>query len=456
MLWLFQALFSIIFLLSIVLSIPICFDVGGRDAGLAYSLSLFVFYLFYSAAKLATPDNSRFRRALTELIRLSQWVVIPALLIWSLNRFSVDEALLDAAQNHGHASGDWVRRAWFGHETVAQPAAPAATNWHDWFFGSKGVLESMWLGSWDRGLSYSSPLFQLCEGFCTVLVIQAAGQMTRWLVNRGRSDTWVIVLLVISSSILTSAAYFLWRIMKFPQINNIDATLIGVTITSAVFLGAYGISSGRGNPIESSLLFAYVVLCVYQIFTDYMPSDPAAAEALAAAQAAQQPEFPPLPPFIMASWSTLRHMLASLPEAFNVSFTFLYAAFQTVTPSVIISLAYRITVFYCATRIIPAVRESGTHALMEDPELYGDSSDGATKLLSVLSWFSPSILIAVYTSLLLQHFTVAADSDIGWTLTAGDVGGNPWRWVNVGATMLMYSLELYLGDDEPAAHWKSD
>lgn len=192
MLWLFQALFSIVFLLSIVLSIPICFDVGGRDAGLAYSSSLFVFYLFYSAAKLATPDNSRFRRALTELIRLSQWVVIPGLLIWSLNRFSVDEALLDAAQSHGHGSGDWVRRAWFGHDTVAQPAAPAATNFHDWFFGSKGVLESMWLGSWDRGLSYSSPLFQLCEGFCTVLVIQAAGQMTRWLVNRGRSDTWVV------------------------------------------------------------------------------------------------------------------------------------------------------------------------------------------------------------------------------------------------------------------------
>lgn len=459
MLWLLEALFGLIFLLSIVLSIPICFDVGGRDAGLAYSLSLFIFYLFYSAAKLATPDKSRFRRALTEIIRLSQCVVIPALLIWALNRFSVDEALLDAAHAHGHGrgSGDWVKRAFFSHEPAAgQPAVPAARDWHDWVFGSQGVLESMWLGSWDKSLSYSSPLFQLCEGFCTVLVIQAAGQMTRWLVNRGRSDTWVIVLLVVSSSILTSAAYFLWKIMNFPQINNIDATLIGVTITSAVFLGAYGISSGRGNPIESSLLFAYLVLCVYQIFTDYMPSDPAAAEALAAAQTAQQPEFPPLPPFIMASWSTLRHMLASLPEAFNVSFTFLYAAVQTVTPSVIISLSYRITVFYCATRIIPAIRESGANALLSDPESYADSSDGATKLLSVLSWFSPSILIAVYTSLLLQHFSVAADSDIGWTLTAGDVGGNPWRWVNIGATMLMYSIELYLGQDEPAAHWKSD
>jgi hypothetical protein len=39
--WLFRVLSSAIFLLSIILSIPIAFDVGGRDCGLAFSLSLF-------------------------------------------------------------------------------------------------------------------------------------------------------------------------------------------------------------------------------------------------------------------------------------------------------------------------------------------------------------------------------------------------------------------------------
>jgi hypothetical protein len=268
-----------------------------------------------------------------------------------------------------------------------------------------------------------------------------------------------IVLVVFSGSIMATALYFLWRVARFPQIGNLDATLIGVTMTSAVFLCAFGIGSGRGNPVESSLLFAYIVLCIYQIFTDYLPSPEAAAsQAVAEEQAAAaQPEFPPLPPIIMASYSTLLHLLGQLPDALSSSLTFLWAAFQTITPSVIISLTYRIIVFYCATRIIPAVRESGARALMDEPSNLDDSSDAANKLMSFLSWFSPSILIAVYTSLLLQHFSVeATDGDsIGWTLRGGDAGGNLWRWMNVAATMGLYAIELYLGKDE-VDHWKID
>jgi hypothetical protein len=240
----------------------------------------------------------------------------------------------------------------------------------------------------------------------------------------------------------------------FPTINNIDATLIGVTVTSAVFLCAIGIGTGRGNPVEASLLFAYVVLCVYQIFTDYVQSPEAAAAA--AEQAANQPDFPPLPPIIMASYSTLMHLVGSLPSAIYSSLSFLHAAFQTIAPSVMISLTYRIIVFYCATRIIPAVRESGARALLDEPSL--DDSDSANRVLGFLSWFSPSILIAVYTSLLLQHFSTNGQE--GWTLRDGDAGGNVWRWVNVAATMCLYAIELYLGHDDVDGgmvnHWKMD
>ncbi|KAK3373572.1 ICE2-domain-containing protein [Lasiosphaeria ovina] len=436
--WIINAWASAIFLLSIVLSVPIAFDVGGRDAGLAYSLSLFLFYVFYSATKLLTPEKSRVRWFFTTLIGWSQWIVLPALLIWSLNRFSVDAG-----------STGWVSRNFSQIATRHRPSS-----WREWFFGEEGFLETVALGGWDNTLSYSSPVFQLLEGFCSLLVIQAAGQITRWLVNRGRSDTWVIILLVFSGSIISSAVYFLWRVARFPQIGNLDATLIGVTMTSAVFLCAFGIGSGRGNPVESSLLFAYIVLCVYQIFTDYQPS----AEAAAAAEqaAAMQPDFPPLPPIIMASYSTLLHILGTLPSAVHSSVQFLYAAFQTITPSVIISLTYRIIVFYCATRIIPAVRELGAQAIIEEPSL--EDTDGANRLLGFLSWFSPSMLIAVYTSLLLQHFTVSnAGDDVGWTLRAGDAGGSTWRWINIAATMGLYAVELYLGGDgDGGAHWKTD
>ncbi|KAK5992193.1 hypothetical protein PT974_05594 [Cladobotryum mycophilum] len=431
MFWFFTVFFSSIFLFSIVLSIPVAFDVGGRDSGLAYSLALSIFYFVYSSISLVTPDKSRFRWSITALLRISQWVVIPALLIWALGQFAVDAG-----------STNWVER------TLGGVFQSKTQSWNEWLFGKDGLVETVMLGTWDNVLRYAGPAFQLLEGFCTLLVIQAAGQITRWLVNRGRSDTWVIILLAFSGSIIASAVYFLWRVAQFPQISNVDAALIGVTMTTAVFLCAYGIGSGRGNPVESSLLFAYVVLCVYQIFTDYLPSDPSEHDDLASSQS----DIPPLPPIIMASYSTLLHILGSLPYALHSSLALLYAAFQTITPSVIISLAYRLLVFYCATRIIPSVRDLGAQAMMHDPDF--DDTETASMFMNFLSYFSPSILISVYTSLLLQHFSTSDGPD-GWTLRGGDVGGSTWRWTNVGLTMVLYGVELYLSKDEQD-HWKVD
>ncbi|TGO84835.1 hypothetical protein BPOR_0459g00010 [Botrytis porri] len=436
--WFFRALSSATFLLSIILSIPIAFDVGGRECGLAFSLALFEFYLFYSTLKLTTPDNSRIRWALIQLIGWSQWIILPGLLIWSMNRFAVD----------ADSDGGWVTRTFDGKRAKDKELK-------EWVFGYGGLLEMLTVGTWDKVLRYSTPLFQMAEGFCSLLVIQAAGQITRYLVNR-RSDSWMIGLLVLSASIISSAVYFLLRITGFPQISNVDATLIGITMICAVFLCAWGIGSGRGNPVESSLLFAYCTLCIYQIFTDYLPS---ATDEIP--QAPVQPDFPPFPPIIMASYSTLLSVLSTMPSFVHSSFYFLYAAFQTITPSIIISLAFRVFVFYAATRIIPAIRESGVGALSQDLGL--DESEGEGKILGLLSWFSPSILIAVYTSLLMQHFSsVTSEGNMGewWMMQGGNTGGNIWRWINVSATMALYALELYLAkedmDGSLTGHWKID
>ncbi|KAI9801371.1 MAG: hypothetical protein M1825_003350 [Sarcosagium campestre] len=442
--WLFRVFSSVAFLFSIVVLIPLAFDVGGRTCGLAFSLSLATFYFAYSLLRICTPDRSRFRWALVHTLSWIQWVVMPTLLIWSLNRFSID------SENNG----GWVERTFGGRRAQDQSV-------RQWLFGSEGLLESLLLDSWDKLLRWSTPVFQLCEGFCSLLVIQAAGQISRWLVNSRRSDTWMIILLVSSATTISSSVYFLWRITKFPEIGNVDATLIGVTITCAVFLCAWGIGSGRGNPVESSLLFAYIVLCMYQIFTDYMPSNPAKPAVTPTASA--QPDFPPFPPIVMASYSTLVDALSTLPSTIRSALNFILAALSTITPSVIISLTYRNFVLYASTRIIPAVRESGARALSQEASL--EDSDGAGRLLGLLSWFSPSILIAVYTSLLMQHFALTSgDGRAGawWSNQGGaDVlGGNIWRWVNVGGTMALYALELYLGKDDIdgglTGHWKAD
>jgi hypothetical protein len=438
---------SSLFLLSIVFTVPLAFDVGGRTCGLAFSLSVATYYFFLSCLRLATPETSTWRKAGVHALSGLQTIVIPALLIWTLNKFSVD-------------SGDdanWVTRAFYN-ATKPLQASPSV---REWVFGREGLLENFMIGGWDKLLRYSTPVFQLTEGFCSLLVIQAAGQVTRYLVNNSEGgDGWMIGLLVMCSAIISTSVYFLWRISTFPGMDSQDAILIGIAITCAFFLCAWGVGSRRGNVVESSLLFAYITLCIYQIFTDYQPSHPQHA---AAAPTTTQPDFPPLPPILMASYTTFLSALSSLPHTLHNALGFTLAALRTVTPSVIISLIYRLTVLYASARIIPAVRESGARALSTDPEssLDPENSESIHSFMGVLAYFSPSILIAVYTSLLMQHFASASTDHPRewWTSQGGEGGGNMGRWANLAFTMALYSVELWLGkgsEDGLTSHWKLD
>lgn len=240
--WLTRIFTSAIFLFLILFTIPLAFDVGGRACGLAFSLALAIFYFLYSILRLATPDRSVVRAGIVTFVRYTQWVVILALLIWSLNKFSVDA---DGTGKHvGSSMGSWVERT-FDFSRARDAGV------RDWL---GGFAEGAAIGGWDKLLRWSTPVFQIGEGFCSLLVIQACGQITRYLVNQERGDSWMIALLVLSGSIISSSVYFLWRLAQFPDIGNVDAILIGAALMTAVILGSWGIGSGRGNPVESSLL----------------------------------------------------------------------------------------------------------------------------------------------------------------------------------------------------------
>jgi ICE2 protein len=164
----------------------------------------------------------------------------------------------------------------------------------------------------------------------------------------------------------------------------------------------------------------------------------------------------------MASYSTFMHFVSTLPSTVLNFFHFVSAAFMTVTPSVLISLIYRTSVMLASARIIPAVRESGARALTHPPSL--EDSDEAGRLLAFLGVFAPTILVSVYTSLLMQHFEAMSGSDavqMGWWASqGGSAGGNLWRWINLAFTMAIYSVELYLGrgagEHELTHHWHTD
>lgn len=444
---LIRLLSSLLFLALIVLFIPLTFDIGGRDAGLAYSLSLAVFYFALSVLRLTTPRKSQFRRGIVNFLRGIQWLVVPGLSIWALGKFSIEDDV----------KSGWVERTF----NLKQEMFGKNTSPWDWLFGQGGLIEVATIGGWDRLLRWSSPIFQLLEGFCSLLVIQVTGQACRWLVNRSeRSDAWMLLIISSAAGVTSSSIYFLWRVLHFPDVSTVDSMLIGITIASAVFLCAYGVVSGRGMAVESSLLFAYIVLCIYQIFTDYKPSDPNSS--------ANQPtpDFPPFPPIIMSSYTAIMHAFSTLPGNLVHALSFTAAAFKTVTPSVLISLGYRLFVFWASTRIIPAIQESGARRLSVEPSL-NDNNTG-NQFLAFVAWFSPSILIAVYTSLLMQYFaTTMGGYAPGLTETLGawwsgnggpNMNGNIWKWVNLVGTMALYAVELYLGkdDDIDGGHWKVD
>jgi len=178
--WITRALLSALFLFGIVFTIPLAFDVGGRTCGLAFSLALSCFYFFYSALRLSTPDDSRLRWILVKFVAVLQWIIIPFLLIWSLNKFSVDSDNFNNSSN-----GGWVAKT-FGAER------PENLSLREYIFGKDGLAETVTIGAWDKMLRWSTPVFQLSEGFCSLLVIQAAGQITRYLVNGEGGDGWMV------------------------------------------------------------------------------------------------------------------------------------------------------------------------------------------------------------------------------------------------------------------------
>lgn len=173
--WFTRVLSATTFLGAIIFTIPLAFDIGGRTCGLAFSLSLSAYYFLYSTLRLATPTHSRFRWALCHLVAWAQWLAIPTFLIWSLNKFSID-----ATNNTG-----WAEKTFDGRRSEFKTV-------QEWIFGSEGLLQSASIGVWDKTLRYSTPVFQIAEGFCSLLVIQAAGQITRWIVNRERGESWMV------------------------------------------------------------------------------------------------------------------------------------------------------------------------------------------------------------------------------------------------------------------------
>ncbi|KAK9460373.1 ICE2-domain-containing protein [Lipomyces oligophaga] len=442
-LWWFNIFTNVIYMSLILLTIPLAFDVGGEECGLAFTVTLAIFYLSMATIRLL-GRNTKFSTA-TQVVYYSQHVIIPSLFIMFLNLYNED----------GNTSGKGARE-----QSV--------------YYGLGGLVVRIWR----TFLESSTALFAILEGFCTLLVIQTAGEMSRWLVMRKKSDpetgearrseVWTVTLLVVCANLVTYALYFLYRIYTFPTaMGEVNATLVGVLLTATVFIGGYGIASRRGTLVESSLLFAYMVFCLYETFTDFggysgSSGEGGATGGAGGVGAGAGTNYGGVD-YGTALGTIARRVVETVPGSFVTVLEIVMAAMSTITPSIAVSLVYRMGVLFATTQIIPALGEDQTSSMSLSslstapspsspptpslpPSATKKANGRGTKGKSghweppVVVLYGPVVLIAVYSHLLMQHFGLLdAQTRIGgvslntWQL---------WSWTNGFVTLGLYTIEL--------------
>lgn len=436
-----KSILSIIYLILIILTIPLAFDLGGIECGLIYSLTTLVLYFILTSVRLL------YRRfpALKVLgpLYYAQHLLLPSILM----------LIISYCQNGPH--------------------------------------DFLLIQLWRYVLIHLTSIFTIAEGFCSLLLIQAISQTLNWLTDYN-SDSWLFVSLIGSSITITGALYFLYRIYVLPfTIELGSASLLGSFLTLTVGLGLYGIISGKGTMIESSLLFAYIVRCIYETFP---PLSENASQTFAnlffQTKINLTHEIPKLPPPLTNTLSAVIPFIASnLPLSFRTIWELFLSSVQKLTPPLLTNLAYRIGVFYAATKIIPSLNHNlpPSSPPITPPQIrsrQGSSSsihnvndqENSVKpplrlpsrrtppltIITIIYAYSPCIIIAVYTHLmLLYNGELGSELKLwGWWPSSSDdlvIIVHPWQfwnWINMGTTLFLYMAELS-GDPSSAmtSHW---
>ncbi|KAH3684820.1 hypothetical protein WICPIJ_004215 [Wickerhamomyces pijperi] len=396
----------------IILTIPISFQLGGLDCGLAFTVTLFVGYSILTLIRLC------FRKSvLAQLVYSSQHLFIPSLLTLFISIYSGrDQDIL------------------VNDQTFA-------------------LFLKFAVGPWRVLLYNATPVFTLLEGVCTILAIQSIGKTFGWL-RRTKSEIWVIISLLISGGILTTSLWFLYRIYSFDVvISSLSSSLIGVVLTISTFLGLAGIISKKGSTIESSLLFAYIVRCIYETFPELSSLASDEIWGLISMGTAQIREEIHKNDYIIPIGYILfneknrinlskvfTNLTLNAPSSFQTILEFIVASSKTITPTILLNLAFRVSVFYAATRIIPTLA-SYTYTT--------SSTQQKSNTLKYLYAFAPCMVIAIYTHLMMQYSN-ELDSELciwGWWEPNAELRMivNPWlfwNWVNMFTTLGLYCAEL--------------
>lgn len=539
-----------LYLCYVILTIPLSFEVGGLDCGLSFSFTILVLYFV-----LATFRVLRYHRFLSTFLYYMQHLFLPSILSLFLTIFTSD--------THSPHNFNSSASSTFSSASLSPSVSTSFFSKLWWNY----ILEG-----WKLFLVNATPLFTILEGFCTLLSIQAVGQVSQFLI-RHRSDTWSIANLIISSCILLSCLYFVVKIYVSPDIDvskvgMVTASLLGSAFTCTTLIAVFGVSSGRASPLECSLLVAYIVKCSYELFPelskrnftslfkfimdefkkidsqanslnrDFLKSVHNAFKtntngglmsllhlngSLLVGSASKRHQILSLfyvkckDFFVNVVW---RFIAENLPRSFEPLWDFFKISMSNLTAPILIQLAFRIGVFFAATKIIPILQPiqhydsplsspanseaSSIFPVDEKRKTEEDTSDeeeehkislsstlsrarppeNTSTSLKLLYLYSPCIIIAIYTNLMIQynddldkqnHFWNWLKATLASNLAKKSAGSGPllpkaaetiagedvhlwqfWNWVNIFLVLLLYFSELVNHDPDDntlTEHW---
>lgn len=533
-----RVLFSTIYLIYIILTIPLSFEVGGLNCGLSYSLTILILYFC-----LATLRVLKYHRFISSFLYYLQHLLLPTLLSFFLTIF--DNTLSDS-------------------------------NSELMDLASRSIFHKIWwqyiIQFWKFFLINSTPLFTILEGFCSLLSVQAIGQLFKYFI-KNKSDIWSILNLVLSSCILSASIYFAGKIYVSPLIDLesvglISASLLGSVFTLTILITFYAIYFNRATTLESSLMVAYIVKCCYElfpelsknhisslfkfVFNEFKKIDNQAKQSLtlnnenirlstflnyfksskvvkiwnrywsndeiADLSSNIATRFPKLVEKSVECFKMTENfgkilfdfIIEHFPRSFEPLWDFLKISINNLTFSILIQLAYRITVFFAATKIIPILSPMNKVSKASSTNTQQSTSSRLIYL------YSPCIIIAVYTNLMIQYnyeidkenhlFTwihnkafelifssgslkgrntlLSTASTASYTASSFSTNTGPltmsnscsstmssslphsifssihswqfWNWINIFAVLLLYFSELVSFDPEDSAltdHW---
>ncbi|PIL31887.1 hypothetical protein GSI_06591 [Ganoderma sinense ZZ0214-1] len=114
---------------------------------------------------------------------------------------------------------------------------------------------------WGRILQWSSPGFIVMEGLSSLLVAQKLGQVGKELVGEG--EVYQFGLLIAAAAAYVTSSF--WIVVSYPATADspLSSTLLGVALTTVIFLTFIGFALRRTNVIESSCLALIVAYNIW-------------------------------------------------------------------------------------------------------------------------------------------------------------------------------------------------